>query len=304
MRAHLRFDFAFSFRRKCVRLHSPAIAERTNEAPSAQSIGARLRERTNPRRVHRLLNQLALQDLDVVYPRIFEGVLREPVRRNDGVIARGIRAIQQARDAGLPMLFVFHDLENPQQVEWNWQRTLRQHGANSPLTLLADSYLVIALNYRELPAVSSELDVPPFEASSSTLPLFVIADSSGRQLASTTGWSAERLVRMMTAGLVQKATASDSASRRLNTICRRLPRVSHAETDTLTTALLQGVVAGCQANTPDPQNRVPVPLTALRSLLRFAISQQETHSVNVLKMAIERAERQVRLERLERNPRR
>ena len=57
-------------------------------------------------------------------------------------------------------------------------------------------YTVILLPLREMPALSEQLKILPYEAPDRSLPLFVVADQHGRQTGAATGRQAARFLQI------------------------------------------------------------------------------------------------------------
>lgn len=160
------------------------------------------------RRIHQLLAKRPLPPLNDVYRTIFEDILGQRVSEPDNDLAQAGRAFAAAERSKLPILLILHKTKDNVGVLQEWGRALADGGLPeaNPLTLLARSYVVIALPLNELPALSSQLSVPPYAAPDNGTPLFVIARSNARQLAAVTTWDKTAdLSYAMAQGLVQEA---------------------------------------------------------------------------------------------------
>ena len=65
---------------------------------------------------------------------------------------------------------------------------------------LINEYVVIVMPLREAPALSQLTDQPPFEASGSARPLFVVTRSDCHQLHSVSGWNEQQLTLALAQG--------------------------------------------------------------------------------------------------------
>jgi hypothetical protein len=92
-------------------------------------------------------------------------------------------------------------------------------------------YAVIVMPLREGPALSQLTGQPPFEASGSARPLFVIARSDCQQLRSISGWNDHQLATGLAEGWVDALERNPPGIRSLIRAQRLLRPVSPASAD-------------------------------------------------------------------------
>ncbi len=143
------------------------------------------------RQVHELLMNTPLPKLQMVYQEIFEKILGQKVSEAGPRLAQASVRLDYARKTGRPILFVMHN-----QGEW------ASPVFNPATRQLMDEYAVIAMPLREAPALSQLTGQPPFQASGSARPLFVIARSDCQQLKSIAGWNDRLLASALAEGWI------------------------------------------------------------------------------------------------------
>ncbi len=129
------------------------------------------------RKVHELFMGRPLAHLQSVYREIFEEILGQRVSKAGPRLAQASIRLDYARKTGRPILFVLHD-----------GNTWSNPAFSATTQSLIGEFVVIVMPLRESPALSQLTGQPPFEATSSARPLFVVARSDCRQLASVAGW--------------------------------------------------------------------------------------------------------------------
>jgi hypothetical protein len=141
------------------------------------------------RKVHELLTHRPLPALQSVYKEIFEKILGQRVSTAGPRLAQAAARLEFAKKSGRPLLFVMH-----QHHQWP------SPNVTTITHQLMNEYVVIAMPLREAPALSQLTGHPPFEASGSMRPLFVVARSDCQQLASVAGWSEKALTAALAEG--------------------------------------------------------------------------------------------------------
>lgn len=130
------------------------------------------------RRVHELLASRPMPHLQSVYREIFEDILGQRVSKAGPRLAQAAVRLKYAKEKGSPILFVLHD-----------GNTWSNPAFGTTTQQLIQQYVVIVMPLRESPALSQLTEQPPFEASGSARPLFVVTRSDCRQLSSISGWN-------------------------------------------------------------------------------------------------------------------
>jgi hypothetical protein len=178
-------------------------------------------------RIHELLARRPLPRLQEVYEEIFERVLGQRV--SDGVsdfnaVERGLALAQQT---GKPLLFILHNRRENGSFHDEWRRRMApQSPARASLGALLKTYVTIVLPLEDLPALSRIIEQPPFRSPSQETPLFVIADSDGKQLDAAAGWQAHNeLTQKLAAGLVASLQERTPPVRELRRIIRFLQTI-------------------------------------------------------------------------------
>jgi hypothetical protein len=184
------------------------------------------------RRVHEFFAEHSLPRLEEVYQEIFTRILGQALGRGRDEIRRALAAIDQARRAQLPILFILHrERENRAVLDrWNALIAHAEPSGVSPMADLAANYVVIVLPLSELAELSQSLNVRPFAAPDRGTPVFVVARSDGRQLTALTTWSQADapLVKAMAQGLVQAAKEHPRTAAQLRRLGRLVLRVDLA----------------------------------------------------------------------------
>jgi hypothetical protein len=184
---------------------------------------------TTSRRVHQFFASHPLPLLKDVYKEIFTRILGQALRRDPADIGQALRAIEQARQAQLPILFILHRARENRTVldRWNALVAEAEQGTASPLGDLAANYVVIVLPINELAELSQSLHVRPFAAPDEGSPVFVVTRSDCRQLTALTTWSqaGAPLVEAMAQGLVQTAKERPRSSAQLRRLGRLVLRI-------------------------------------------------------------------------------
>ncbi len=147
-----------------------------------------------PRRLHELFAKNPLPPVKEVYRDIFEHILNEPLSVGQKAVQQAVQAVNEAKQAGLPTLFLLHRGRDSQETRNHW-KALVKHSEGQPESDLADlasEYVVIILPIDDLAELSHHLSIRPFAAPDQNLPLFVIARSDARQLTAVTSWSKAR----------------------------------------------------------------------------------------------------------------
>lgn len=145
---------------------------------------------TQPQKVHQLLVQKPLAPLDDIYVDVFERILGERVSNSPNV-ELAEQGLKFAEEENRPMLFILHDARDNSHFKEQWLAWLKDKQHRNPILLaLLRHCVVIALPQREMPALSKRLKQEPFTATTLGSPLFVVADSRGKQLDSLTGFQA------------------------------------------------------------------------------------------------------------------
>jgi hypothetical protein len=178
-----------------------------------------------------LLGDPPLPPLADVYRPIFEDVLGQRVSKPDTDITQAERAFAAAGRAKLPLLVILHRSRDNLGVLQEWGRSLADRGSpkTNPLTLMAQSYVVVALPLEELAALSGQLGLPPYAAPDDGSPLFVIARSNGRQLGAVTTWGKpDDLAYAMAQGLVQEAKEHDRSAEQLRRLREQVGPIDEA----------------------------------------------------------------------------
>jgi hypothetical protein len=173
------------------------------------------------RRIHQLLADRPLPPLNDVYRTVFESILGQRVSEPEDDLAQAERAFGAARRAKLPLLIILHRTKDNAGVLREWGRLVDDRGRTreSPLAVLARSYVVVALPLDELPALSGRLHVAPYAAPDHGTPLFVVARSNGRQLDAVTTWGkTDDLTYALAGGVVQEAKEHDRSPAQLRTL--------------------------------------------------------------------------------------
>jgi hypothetical protein len=215
--------------------------------------------------VHRLLAERPLPPLNAVYRTIFEQILGQRVSPPDTELAQVDRALAAANRAKLPVLLILHGDGDSQGILRQWKRLVLAadgHRANL-LTVLARSYVVVALPLAQLPALSQHLGIPPYAAPDKGSPLFVIARSDARQLSAVTAWSKlGELAYAMAQGLVQEAKEHDRKPEQLRDLIDEVGRV-----DASLAAQVRQLLAGFVEDPPNsagPARKGSLSATAAR----------------------------------------
>ncbi|HEU5117364.1 MAG TPA: hypothetical protein VFT74_12040, partial [Isosphaeraceae bacterium] len=142
------------------------------------------------------------------YRDIFEHILNEPLSVGQEAVQQAVQAVNEAKQAGLPILFLLHRGRDTQESLNHWKALVKhaEGQQDNALATLAAEYVVIVLPIDDLAELSHHLSIRPFAAPDQNLPLFVIARSDARQLTAVTSWSKPtELVDAMALGLVQEA---------------------------------------------------------------------------------------------------
>jgi hypothetical protein len=198
-------------------MHAPEAAQGWNSGRRSSREG----------QIHDLLARRPLPLLSDVFEEVFEGILRQRVSDAGPRLDSAERGLMLAEQTGKPVLFILHnDRENARFAE-QWRRRMGPYlGARSPLGTLLKSYVVIVLPLDDMPALSHVLNQPPFRAPTRETPLFVIADSAGRQLDAAAGWEAkEELTHHLGAGLVAALRERTPPMPELRRIIRFLQKI-------------------------------------------------------------------------------
>jgi hypothetical protein len=154
--------------------------------------------------VHELLSRRPLPLLAEVYEDIFERILGQRVSDGPGNFDSVERGLSLAQQTGKPVLFILHNRHENGDFHDEWRRWIAPHVARrAPLCSLLKTYVTIVAPLEDLPALSRTIGQPPFRAPSRETPLFVLADSTGKQLDAAAGWDAHHeLTHRLAAGLV------------------------------------------------------------------------------------------------------
>lgn len=145
--------------------------------------------RPRDRKVHEFLATYPLAPLPYAYQPIFEKILGERVSTSAPRLAQASLRLDFARKTSRPLLFVLHDGQN--FASPNFDLTLQR---------LINEYVVIVMPIREAPALSQLTNQPPYVASGSARPLFVVAHWDCRQIASVSGLNTQLLMRTLASG--------------------------------------------------------------------------------------------------------
>lgn len=169
------------------------------------------------RKVHELLASRPMPKLQWVYEEVFEKILGEKVSEAGPRLAQAATRLEYAKKTGRPILFVMH-----KKHEWstpNFNATTRQ---------LMGEFAVIVMPLKEGPALSQLTGQPPFEASGSARPLFVVARSNCEQIASVAGWNEQSLAGALASGWVDALEENPPNVRTLVRAQRLLRKASPA----------------------------------------------------------------------------
>jgi len=138
------------------------------------------------RQLHSLFSAKPLVHLHTISEQVFTEILGQTLRHSDGDLVQAREDLQRARESGQPILFMFHNLASNHQAASHWsafQQACKRQKMNPMLSMIK----VVLLPLPEMPALSEELDISPYEAPDRGMPLFVMADSVGRQTGAATG---------------------------------------------------------------------------------------------------------------------
>ncbi|MGI9473113.1 MAG: hypothetical protein ACR2NZ_16345, partial [Rubripirellula sp.] len=194
---------------------------------SAQHQQASLQPASNQdRKVHELLTSRPMPMLLDVYQEIFEKILGQRVSRAAPRLAEASQRLNLAKRTGRPLLFVLHDghTYSGQTFSTNAQK-------------LIDEFIVIVMPIREAPALSQLTDQPPYESNGAARPLFVVAESNCKQIASVSGHSEPRLMQVLAqgwAGALEKNPPSVRALVRAQRLLRPLDETAAKRVKELT----------------------------------------------------------------------
>jgi hypothetical protein len=170
--------------------------------------------------VHELLMNNPLPNLLMVYQEIFEKILGQRVSKAGPRLAQASARLDFANKTGRPLLFVMHDRHDWSQPHFH------------PLThQLIDEFVVIVMPLREAPALSQLTGQPPFQASGSARPLFVVAHSDCQQLSSVAGWNERDLTFALAEGWADALERKPPNTRTLVRAQRLLRKASPATAD-------------------------------------------------------------------------
>ncbi len=199
--------------------------------------------------VHQLLAERPLPPLNDVYRTVFQRILGQRVSPPDTELAQVGKALAAANRSKLPVLLILHRGGDSQGVLQQWRRLVSAADGPraDPLTVLARSYVVVALPMAELPALSQHLGIPPYAAPDKGSPLLVIARSDARQLSAVTTWSKTgELAYAMAQGLVQEAKEHDRKPEQLRDLIDEVGRV-----DVSLAAQARQLLAGSVEDSPN-----------------------------------------------------
>ncbi len=160
--------------------------------------------RRQDRQVHELLAMQPLPQLESVYQTIFEKILGERVSKAGPRLAEASQRIDYAKKTGRPVLFVLHDGE-----------TFSSPRYDLVTQQLINEYVVIVMPIREAPALSHLTQQPPFEATGSARPIFVVAHSDCRQITSLSGWNRNELAHFLAIGWAESLEQNPRSVRTL-----------------------------------------------------------------------------------------
>ncbi len=172
------------------------------------------------RKVHELLMNRPLPHLTEVYEEIFEKILGQRVSEAGPRLVQAEARLKYAKRSGRPILFVMHD-------KGGWSSP----NLNPLLSQIMGEYVVIVMPLREGPALSQLTKQPPFEASGSARPLFVVARSDCKQISSVAGWNYQQLSAALAEGWIDALEAHPPNIRTLVRAQRVLRKVSPASAD-------------------------------------------------------------------------
>ncbi len=172
------------------------------------------------RQVHELLMMHPLPRLQSVYQEIFERILGQRVSQAGPRLAQASIRLDDAKRTGRPLLFVMHE-------PGGWHNPTR----SASIRQLMGEYVVIVMPLREGPALSQLTGHPPFEASGSARPLFVVADSEGRQRYSVAGSNDRQLAAILAAGWIDALELNPPAVGTLVRAQRLLRKIHSSSAD-------------------------------------------------------------------------
>jgi hypothetical protein len=172
------------------------------------------------RKVHELLANRPFPPLLDVYQEIFENILGQRVSKAAPRLAEASKRLDLAKRSGRPLLFVLHD-----------GHTYMGPSYSAITQRLMDEFIVIVMPIREAPALSQLTKQPPYQSSSPARPLFVVAESNCRQIASASGQGEMQLAKMLAQGWAEALEKQPPSVRALVRAQRLLRPIDDAATE-------------------------------------------------------------------------
>lgn len=195
--------------------------------PNSEKPHAWRHGRSRPQRVHQLLASQPLAPIAMVYEEIFGHILGQKISKAAPNLALAARQLELAEKSGRPLLFMIHrEHDNSRGYEQLLERVTNTQLHGVPLRALVREHVVVVLPLKELPALSHQLERPPFEAPDRGTPLFVLARSDGEQVGAVTGWhNHEDLMNGLANSLIDYLGTQQTAITTLRRVQRLLGKI-------------------------------------------------------------------------------